>query len=344
MREFDLVSVDWDTVGLMQAGQWKQETFYLEELMRWTLQRGRFHGLLHLSDDGVSRPSPEGYQTFSVSVHGCFAIGANGYFYEVPDDIRLAVRGHIQAVQNVVPLFLGVGKAERLREPELHPSVDMGLLQCGGRRREYILASDSADPRYEWLQIAQFEKTPEGLKPDAHYIPDTMFLSSHANQWQMHKNIVELASQGLDALQKHSADNLRVFSVALTLAGSLGPAAVSVDTRVHPQAYVERLAGILAAQRTQLMALPDPGLTSYQVAVDDLGGFLTLMNGDWTMGQALERAHGCFERLLQLYPPLLKWLDAPDEEPEPITLGHDLAVSVPSSEANGQKPRSFWRK
>ena len=46
MRKFDLVSVDWDSVRLMQAGQFKQETFYLEELVRWTLQRGRIAGLL----------------------------------------------------------------------------------------------------------------------------------------------------------------------------------------------------------------------------------------------------------------------------------------------------------
>ena len=344
MREFDVVSVDWDSVRLMQAGQWKQETFYLEELMRWTLQRGRFHGLLHLARDGVSSPSPEGGNTFSVSVHGCFAVGANGYFYEIPEDISLAVRGHIQADRDIVPLYIGVSKTERLREPNLHPSVDMGLLQCDGKRRLYALASNNMDMGYEWLQIAQFTKTPSGLKPDAHYIPDTMFLSSHIGQWQKHKEIVELAAQGLDALQMNSSETVRVFATAMSLAGSLGSAAVIVDTRTHPDAYMEKLAGILAAQRTQLMTLPDPKLTAYQEAIDDLGEFLSLMRGEWAMGHALERALVCFESLRKLYPPLLQWLNAPEAEPEPIQLEHRTVETVYNSEANNQKSKLFWRK
>ena len=84
MRKFDLVSVDWDSVRLMQAGQFKQETFYLEELVRWTLQRGRIAGLLHLADDGVSRPSPEGDRVYSVVVRGCLAVGRQGQIIEIP--------------------------------------------------------------------------------------------------------------------------------------------------------------------------------------------------------------------------------------------------------------------
>ena len=271
-------------------------------------------------------------------------MGANGYLFEIPDDARLAVRGHIEARQNIVPLYIGVAKTERQPEPDLHPSVEMGLLQCGGRRRAFALGSDNADARYEWLQIAQFEKTPDGLAFDSNYVPECMFLSAHAAQWRGHKAIVERASQALDALQKHSTEAVGVWAAALALAGSLGPAAVSVDSRLHPHAYVERLAGVLTTQRTQLLALPDPNLSLYQQALDDLSDFTRYVASEWTMGQALQRALRCMELLLQLYPPLLQRLGAPGPEPERQVMEHDIAVPVPAVGKPAETRNGFWRR
>ena len=330
MREFDLVSVDWDTVRLMQAGQFKHETFYLEELVRWTLQRGRLSGLLHLADNGVSRPSPEGQQAYSLSVRGCYAVGREGYLIEIPDDRRQAVQGLIEARTATVPLFVGVAKTAREGESELRPSVDPGLLGCGGRRRGYRVATDDADDGYDWLQVALFEKTAAGLVPDPDFLPECMFLSSHSGLWSACRDITRLARQALDTLEKHSTNAPPVYAAAAALAGSLGPAARMEDERMHPRAYLDRLAGIFAAQRSQLAILPNPHLTVYQEALNALGVVLTYLDGgDWALGEALRLARDCFERLWQVYPALLQSLEAAIPPPPMQTADWDKAAPAP---------------
>lgn len=312
MREFELASVDWDTPRVMQAGQLKQETHYLEELARWTLQRGRIYGLLKLADDGISQPAPEGEQSFSISVRGCFAVGEQGYLLDIPDDAAGAVRGILEARTATVPLYVGVAKVERAHEPELHPSVDRGLLHCGGLRRRYRLATDNHDAAFDWLQIAQFEKTTAGLAPSPHFIPECVFLSSHAGLRKAQREIQNLARQALETLERSSFDAVPVFAAASSLAGSLGPAACVLDNRLAPRAYVDRLAGVLAAQRSQLRTLPSPNLAVYQEALDKLDETLLYLDqGDdaWTMGRALALVRECFERLLPLYPALLQSLN-----------------------------------
>jgi len=352
MREFDLVSVDWDSVRLMQAGQFKQETFYLEELMRWTLQRGRIAGLLHLADDGISRPSPEGERLYSVTVRGCFAVGRQGQVIEVPDDPALAVRGTIAAEATAVPLYIGASLTERAEEPHLHSSVDTGLLGCRGRRRQYRLSADTDDDSFDWVQIAQFERTPSGLSVDRAFIPESMFLSSHAGQWRAHQGLRAVAQAGLDALVKHSSASVQRYSAASALAGSLGPAAHRADGRTEPRVYLDRIGGVLLGQRAQLGALPSPGLKLYQDTLDALGDTLNyLETADWTVGQAFVMARACFERLLQLYPPLLEALEAAAPAPERRLLDHDAVVPAqrPQEEvARAEPPRRpgnfMWRK
>jgi hypothetical protein len=329
MREFDLVSVDWETVRLMQAGQFKQETFYLEELVRWVLQRGRLYGLLHLADNGISRPSPEGQQTFSVSVRGCFAVGAEGHIIEIPDDRRMALQGVLEARSSSVPLYVGVSKVERESVPELHPSVDTGLLQCGGRRRAYRLSADNSDDSLDWVQIAQFDKTMSGLSPDPDFIPECLFLGSHSGLRGACEEIRRLAKQAMEALEKNSSDLAPVYAAAAALAGSLGPAARIEDERLHPRAYVDRLAGVLAAQRSQLLALPKPNQTVYQEAMNQLGATLEYLDSEWTLGQALGMARECFDRLWKLYPALLQSLGSVSTPPRTEDYGHDIVVPVP---------------
>lgn len=339
MREFDLASIDWDTVRLMQAGQFKQETQYLEELVRWTLQRGRIFGLLRLADGGVSRPSPEGDQTFSVSVRGCFAVGEQGYLIDVPDDVSGAIRERIEARALTVPLYIGVAKVERDREPELHPSVERGLLQCGGLRRTYRLATDNHDDGFDWLQIAQFEKTTDGLVADPGWIPECVFLSSHAGLRSAQRQIQALAQRALETLASSSGDVVPVFAAATALAGSLGPAARVVNNRLAPRAYMDRLAGVFAAQFSQLRALPSPNLPEYQIALDKLEETLHYLddaNQEWIMGQALTLARECFERLLDLYAPLLKSLSTVAMPAAPRQTGEwNLAEPAPRP---GQSP------
>ncbi len=344
MREFDLVSVDWDTVRLMQAGQFKQETFYLEELVRWTLLRGRMTGVFHLVEGGVSRPGPEGYQTFSVTARGCYGVTAQGYLIEIPDDPRMALQGAIEAQTNIVPLYVGVDKSGKSAEPQLHPSVDTGLLQCGGRRRAYRLSSSREESGWDWLQIAQFQKTPSGLNPDPTFLPECMFMSSHAGLLRIQQEIRDLARGALQTLQTHSSDLPQVFASAAALASSLGPATQGVNGRQHPHDYVDRLAGILTAQRSQLHILPDPKLVAYQQAIEALDEFLDYLESAWALGQALTLARACFERLLYLYPLLLRKLGEVGPEPERKTFGHDIVVPVPDMDGDEAPRRRFWRK
>ena len=355
MRDFDLVSIDWNTVRLMQAGQFKQETFYLEELGRWMLQRGRHCGVMHLEDDGISQPSPEGDRTFSVTVRGCMAVTAQGRIIEIPEDRALAVSGVIEARATLVPLYVGVGVADRKREPQLYPTSDTGLLGCGGLRRRYAVASDNSDEDFDWLQIAQFEKTTSGLRVSRDYIPECLFLSSHGILWRGQQGIGTLAKQALDLLAKQSSATPPRFAVAAALCGSLGPAARVVDGRLAPRAYVDRLAGVFASQHAQLLALPPPNLKIYQDTLDFLSETLTyLENAEWTIGQALVMSRECFERLLQLYPPLLKALEATAPVPERRIPDHETVVRAPQpathppqeeARPEPKRPGGFmWRK
>jgi len=329
MRKFDLVSVDWGSVRVMQAGQLKQETFYLEELVRWTLQRGRVAGLLHLADDAVSRPSPEGDRLYSVIVRGCLAVGRQGQIIEIADDPALALRGTLDARATLVPLYVGASLVERDPEPYLYSSVDTGLLGCSGLRPSYQLSSDNSDETVDWVQIAQFEKTATGLSPDRSYIPETMFLSSHAGQWRAQQELRTLARQALDLLVKHSSAAVQRYATATALAGSLGPLAGIVDGNLSPRAYMSGIGGILTAQRIQLLALPSPGLKIYQDTIDQLEDTLDyLETAEWSMGQAFLMARECLERLVQLYPPLLAALEAATPAPERRLLDHETVVAA----------------
>jgi hypothetical protein len=330
-----------------------QETFYLEELVRWMLQRGRVFGILHLQDDGISRPSPEGAQSYSVSVRGLFAVAEAGSIIEIPDDPRLSLRGNIEATTPTVPLFVGVSRAEKAREPEFHSSLDTGLMQCGGLRRKYVLSADNSDANIDWLQIAQFEKTTTGLGPDPYFIPECMFLSSCALLWQTQKEIQTLARQLLAQLEQLSAKELTtatlpLYSAAMTLAGSLGPAARMVDDNLNPRAYADRLVGVLASQRGQLGALPNPNLSSYHQALEQLDATLNYFEGEWTMGQAMGQIKTCFERLLRLFPELLAKLGNVSAPVERREVGHDDVVpKTPETQMNvtrTSKPLNPWRR
>lgn len=329
MRKFDLVSVDWDSVRLMQAGQFKQETFYLEEMVRWTLQRGRIAGLLHLADDAVSRPSPEGDRLYSVVVRGCLAVGRQGQIIDIPDDPALALHGTLEARATLVPLYVGASLVERAPEPHLYSSVDTGLLGCSGLRTSYQLSADNSDETVDWVQIAQFEKTTTGLSPDRSFIPETMFLSSHAGQWRAQQGLRAAARQALDLLVKHSSPAVQRYAAATALAGSLGPIAGVADENMSPRIYMGGIGGILAAQRAQLLALPSPGLKIYQDTVDQLEDTLNyLETAEWTMGQAFLMARECLDRLLQLYPPLLAALEAAAPAPDRRLLDHETVVAA----------------
>ena len=327
MRKFDLVSVDWDSVRLMQAGQFKQETFYLEETVRWALQRGRIAGLLHLAEEGISRPSPEGDHFYSVVVRGCQAVGSSGQIIDIPEDAALALRGVIEAQTTIVPLYVGVSKSERAPEPQLYSSVDTGLLGCSGLRRLYKLSSEKSDETMDWVQIGQFEKTASGLAADRDFFPDSLFLSSHAALWRAQQTLRGLARQGLDLLIRHSSAAIQRYAVAAALAGSLGPAARAVDDHLYPRTYFDQLGGVLAAQRAQILALPAPSLRIYQETVDGLEDTLAyLETAEWTLGQAFLMIRECFERLHQLYPPLLESLEAAAPTPERRLLDHETVV------------------
>src|SRR5262249_9624455 len=157
----------------------------------------------------------------------------------IPDEPGLAVHATFEAPYSTVPLFVGVSMVEQAREPELYPTVDTGLLQCGGVRRQYRVASDDSDDSFDWLQIAQFQKTPGGLVADSEFIPECMFLNTHASLWGAQQQIQSLASQALDVLEKRSSSAIPVFAAAAALAGSLGPAARMIDPNLHPHSYMD---------------------------------------------------------------------------------------------------------
>lgn len=329
MRKFDLVSVDWDSVRLLQSGQFKQETFYLEELMRWSLQRGRIAGLLHLADDAVSRPSPEGDRLYSVTVRGCLAVGRQGQIVDIADDPALALRATIEARDTLVPLYVGASLTEHAEEPHLHSSVDTGLLDCRGRRLAYHLSSDNADDTVDWVQIAQFEKTASGLSPDRSYIPETMFLSSHGGQWRAQQEVRTLARQALNLLVKNSSAAVQRYAAASSLAASLGALVGIADANQSPRAYMSGVAGVLAAQHTQLLCLPSPGLKIYQDTTDQIEDMLRyLETAEWTMGQAMLLVRECLDHLIQLYPPLLAALEAAAPAPERRLLDHETVAAA----------------
>src|SRR5262245_3785723 len=141
MREFDLVSINWDTVRLLQAGQFKQETVYHEELLRWALQRSGIFGVIRMEEDSVSLPTPEGDRMFSVKVRGCSGVAAMGSIVEIPEEREAAIQGLVEAHGATVPLYVGVARTERAIEPSLRSAKDTGLMHCGGLRAKYILST-----------------------------------------------------------------------------------------------------------------------------------------------------------------------------------------------------------
>jgi hypothetical protein len=308
MRDFDLVSVDWDTVRLLQAGQFKQETYYTEELVRWALYCGRIHGVLDLVEDGIGQPVPQGGTVFSVSVRGCRAVTEAGHIIDIPNEVYGAVAGIIEARSAIVPLYVGVSITERAREPELRPSFDTGLMRCGGIRPSYVLSIDNIDETVDWLQIAQFRMETTGLQPDRSYVPECMFLSSHERLAYYRQEITTRARTVLDTLRTYSSDSMAVTAVAMALAGSLGSAAKSVDDGQHPRAYVDRLAGVLTSQYIQLQTFPPPKLALFQQTLNMLEQTLTYLETSWTLGQALAYIVERFDQLLQLYPELMEYL------------------------------------
>lgn len=330
MREFDLSAVDWDTVRLIQAGQFKHERHYHEELVRWVMFRGGIQGVLRLDDEGISFPSPVGGMGYSVKLRGITAVTEQGRIIEIPEDEPL--EGTIDASRAPISLYVGVAVTDRALIPELHPSADTGLLQCGGRGFQYQLSSDNSDGAFDWLEIGRYERTQTGLVPDAQFVPECMFLSSHAVLWGMHEAIVGLARQCLQSLQTNSDNNVAVYSAATSLGASLGPAARMVNGSMHPRAYLDRIAGVLTAQHAQLHMLPQVGLANYQSAVNRLEATLGYLDSEWEIGQALIMARECFELLLRLYPDLLRGLGAVAPAEKRLGLPQaDIAVPVPTN-------------
>ena len=307
MREFDLVAIDWESVGLMQAEQFRQETYYLEELQRWALQQAGVFGILNATEKSISPPTPEPNGVYSVRVSGIAAVAPQGHILYLSAQPEEALRGFIEAKEAVTPLYLGVSLSESSREP-LSPSSGRGLLNCHGRRRVYALAIYNTDTDYDWLQIAQYRKTAShasALERDDSYIPECMFLSSHPALTQAVAEIQDLARKAQGTLSQYSSKEVAVFSAAAALAGSLGAATRTLHYRQHPRAYIERLAGVFDAQFTQLSALPvEPSY--YQDTINFLKDTLAYLDRDyWTLGEAFSRSYQCFEWLLQLYPLLL---------------------------------------
>jgi hypothetical protein len=312
VSEFNLLSVDWNSVRLLQAAQFQQETYYLEERGRWILQRGRIFGVLHLEDHAVSPPSAEGGRSFSVTVRGCFGVAEQGSIIEIPDSRESIVRGTLEAQEGeMVPLFVGVAFVPQSGDSEA-PTA-RGAHHWETLARPYILAASDTAPDYDWLQIAQFIKTPSGLQVDENYIPECLFLNSHARLCDARDRIKLLAHEGLKILQDNAALNAapQVYSTAAALAASLGLAAQSVNGQVHPRDYIDRLAGVLAAQRAQILILPRPNDRAHGAAEQQINTTLNyLSGGEWTLGEALRQIIECFQCLLRLYPPLLSSLNA----------------------------------
>ena len=140
MREFDLVAVDWESVGLMQAEQFSQETHYLEELQRWALQQAGVFGILNVAEGSISPPTPEPNGAYSVQVSGIAAVAPQGHIIHLSAQPQEALKGFIEARDAVTPLYLGVALSKSDGEP-LSPSSGRGLLNCQGRRRVYRAGS-----------------------------------------------------------------------------------------------------------------------------------------------------------------------------------------------------------
>jgi len=346
MQEFDLVSVNWETVRLMQAGQFKQETYYLEELVRWGLQRGRVRGVLYLAKDGISKPLPLGGRQFDITIRGCYAVGRDGYVIEIPNDPQGGLRARFEANSDIVPLFIGVACNERNDVPKLQPTVDKGLLACQGLRRKYVVSSDDSNSNFDWVQVAQFKNTREGLDPLPDYVPECAFLSSYAPLWQKQVEITKIASSVIDELISNSSLITTRYLAAAMFAGSLAPAAQAAWDEEHPRAYVNRLAGVLNAQRAQLRALPTPNLTAYSDAIDMLNATILEIQGrEWTTGYALTRIIDCLRCLQNLYPKLLLSLETTARSAPPQNFPQDTAVpaQTPSNQNRSQnKPRFGW--
>jgi hypothetical protein len=306
MNNFRLGSIDWDSVRLLHADHLSHETAYLEELVRWTLHYGCPRGVVRLDADSLT-VVPSSPMTYRVTLRRCQAITPQGYWVDISDEESAPSfdLDKEQYLHTVVGVYLGVHLTEKRRQP-MYPTRSSALIECQSRWRRYVLSFDRTSDDVDWLQIGQIRNQGGELALDAGFIPECVYLNSHAQLVNKVKEIRDAAGRGLETLERYTiATAPSVAATAGQFAASLAPAAVAVDWQTRPRAYVERLISVLMAKYSLVtilcpvnMGYRDQALTAIENAVNYVQ---SNAESDLPLGVALDRIKAALEVLVQLY-------------------------------------------
>jgi len=317
MNDFRLASVDWESVRLLHGEHLGRETGYIEELIRWTLERAAGSGVVEAEPDSLSlvASSPS---TYRLTLRRFQALTPGGYWVCIGDDefsptLDLDRQRYLETV---APISIGVDT--RAKESRAHqPTQSSALLECRSRWPKYALGAADTIDGCDCIKIAEVMNSGGELVLNPDFIPDCVFLSSHPRLVRAVKEHRELAGQGLGILSKPQ-DNVR--DIAGQFAAVLASASALVDLRARPYAYIERMAGVLQANRMLAAIRQQTGIGDQTVNVLD-EALKYVQGGDaqglW-LGPAAQWITDALRKLNELYANLQAEVLRPIAEPQPM--------------------------
>jgi hypothetical protein len=317
MSDFRPASMDWGSVRLLHGEHLGRETGYVEDLIRWTLERAAGPGVVEARADSLSLVASTP-TTYRLTLRRFQALTPGGYWVCIGDD-ELSPTLDLDRqryLETVVPICVGVDT--RTKESRAHqPTQSSALLECRSLWPKYVLGAGDTVDGCDCTKIAEVMNSGGELVLNLDFIPDCIFLSSHPRLVRAVKEHRDLAAEGLRVLSK-VADNVR--DIAGQFAAALAPAAPLVDWRARPYAYIERMAGVLQANKMLAAMRQEAGFRDDVInTVDDALSYA--QGGDsagFWLGPATQKITDALAKLVQLYANLKPETVRAVAEPQPI--------------------------
>jgi hypothetical protein len=251
MSEFNLYSIDWTSVSLVDDAHLATETAYLEQLARWGMRYGHAGGVIEMARDDLRvHGSPEDYE---IALSRCKALTPGGFLVDV-DEARPVepLRGSTSRHRDAfVPIYLGV--ALEKTSVAVAPARSAALLECRALCWNYVLSCEQDSAERDWLLVGRMRKDGSRFVRDDDFIPPCAHLRSHPSMEAVAREITRIAGDciaGIEGqMRGHRGGEFLAWRTMMGLiAHGLAPAAVLVDWEAHPRSYLERLIGLLRGQ------------------------------------------------------------------------------------------------